>query len=100
MRISPPSRLKSGPFIRNETAKLVRNDCTDAGVQVSRSAINFVITGLLYAGVSLTSDITAKKLASGWAKNVEAMCGGARMEFDESEKGELRMWVSGGLATQ
>lgn len=92
------SRLKSGPFIRNETAKLVRNDCTDAGVQVSRSAINFVITGLLYAGVSLTSEATAKKLATGWAKNVEAMCGGARMEFDESEKDELRRWVSGGLA--
>jgi hypothetical protein len=97
--LSLESRLQSGPLVRNEMAKLVRNDCTDAGVQVSRSAINFVITGLLYAGVSLTTEVTAKKLATGWAKNVEAMCGGARMEFDESEKAELRKWVSGGLAT-
>jgi hypothetical protein len=97
--LSLESRLNSAPFNRNETAKQVRDDCTDAGVQVSRSAINFVITGLLYAGVALTSDVTAKRLATGWAKNVEALCGGARMEFDESEKDDLRMWVSGGLAT-
>jgi hypothetical protein len=97
--LSLESRLKSGAFIRNETAKQVRDDCTQAGVQVSRSAINFVLTGLLYAGVPLTSDVTAQKLATGWAKNVEALCGGARMEFDESEKDNLRMWVSGGLAT-
>ena len=30
----------------------------------------------------------------------EALCGGARMEFDESEKDTLRTWVSGGLATR
>lgn len=96
--LSLESRLKEGPFIRSETTKQVRDDCTRAGVPVSRSAINFVITGLLYAGVSLNSDATAAKLAMGWAKNVEALCGGARMEFDESEKNNLRTWVSGDLA--
>lgn len=92
------SRLNGEQFNRNETTKQVRDDCTNAGVPVSRSAINFVISGLLYAGVSLTSEVTAKKLATGWAKNVEALCRGARMEFDESEKADLRSWVSGGLA--
>lgn len=92
-------RLKEDIPNRNELSKRVRDDCADAGTSVGRSAINYVIQGLLYAEVPLNAGYTAQQLAMGWARNVEALCSGARMEFSDPEKVELRAWVSGGLAT-
>ncbi|PPL19597.1 NYN domain-containing protein [Microterricola pindariensis] len=92
------SRIRDETFNRTETSKVVRDDCAAAGVPISRAAINYVIQGLLYSGVSLQGNPTATDLATGWAKNVEALCRGARMEFDDQERAAMRTWVSGGLA--
>lgn len=97
--MSLEQRLQGETSNRNEIAKQVRDDCSDAGTSVSRSAVNYVIQGLLYAGASLNAGASAVDLATAWANNVEALCLGARMEFSDKEKAELRAWASGGLAT-
>jgi hypothetical protein len=37
-------------FSRNTAARAVRDACVGRGEQISRSAVNFVLTGLTYAG--------------------------------------------------
>jgi hypothetical protein len=64
---------------------------------VSRSAVNFVIQGVVYAGGSLSEEMTATELAAAWARNVEELCRLALMEFDDAEKLALRRWAGGGL---
>lgn len=74
---------------RSELSKQVRDACTEAGQGVYRSAVNFVIGGLLFAN-ALKESATAENLALGWTRNVESLCGGARMEFSPQELMELR----------
>ena len=89
------TELINGTQSRSELSKQVRDACTEAGQGVSRSAVNFVIGGLLFAN-ALKESATAEDLALGWTRNVESLCGGARMEFSPHELMELRKWVSGG----
>lgn len=91
--------LAAHSFVRNETTKRVRDSVGAAGEPASRSAINYIIQGLLYSHIDLNSSTTAEALATGWATNAEALCRGARMEFDPGELSELRRWTSGGLIT-
>ena len=64
---------------------------------MSRSAVNFVIQGVVYAGGSLSDELTAADLAAAWTRNVEELCRVALMEFDDAEKLALKRWASGGL---
>jgi hypothetical protein len=64
---------------------------------VSRSAVNFVIQGVVYAGGSLAEEMSAAELAAAWTRNVEELCRLALMEFDDAEKLALRRWAGGGL---
>jgi hypothetical protein len=89
--------VNARPFHRTETSKRVRDACHEAGVDVGRSSINFVIQGLLYAGAGLRPPVTADYLAREWAGNVEGLCRGARMEFDAAGLAEIRAWAGGGL---
>ena len=83
---------------RNEVAKQVRDACVEAGTPVSRSAVNFVIQGLLSAKAPLDGGASAAALAAAWVRNVETMCRIAGMQLDSSETVALREWASGGLA--
>jgi hypothetical protein len=91
------ARLREQPVARNELSRTVRDDCVTAGQPVSRSAVNFVIQGVVYAGASLTGDVPAVELAAAWTRNVEELCRVALMEFDDAEKLALKRWASGGL---
>lgn len=91
------ARLHEQPVTRNELSRVVRDDCVAAGQPVSRSAVNFVIQGVVYAGGSLSEEMTAQELAAAWARNVEELCRLALMEFDDAEKLALRRWAGGGL---
>lgn len=82
---------------RNELAKLVRDECVEAGTPVSRSAINFVIQGLLYAKAPPTGGAKAAELAAAWVRNVETMCRIAGMQLDPTESVALKKWAGGGL---
>ena len=52
---------------------------------------------MLYAGLELTSDVTAEDIAEAWADNVIGLCRGARMELTEADEQAIDDWVGGGL---
>jgi hypothetical protein len=85
-------------FDRAETARRVRDTCQAAGAKVGRASVNFVIGGLLYAGIALAGKPAAARLASAWADNVVGLCRGARMELSKDDERAIRAWVGGGLA--
>jgi hypothetical protein len=89
--------LQDHPFTRTETSKRVRDACEGLGGGVGRNAINFVISGLLYSGVVLDSQVTAQSLGASWAANVAGLCRAARMELDPESLEQLLAWVGGGL---
>lgn len=92
--------LASQTINRNELAKSVRDACVEAGTPVSRSAVNFVIQGLLAAKAPLTGGASSDTLAAAWVRNVETVCRIAGMQFDSTETTALKEWVSGGLAAR
>jgi hypothetical protein len=91
------AELASHPFARVESTKRVRDAIGVMAEPVGRAAINFIFSGLLYAGVPMQPSTSAEQIAEGWVNNVVALCQGARVEFDDAEWRELRAWVSGGV---
>lgn len=85
------------PFERSETSKRVRDTCRSAGALVGRATVNYVISGVLFAGLTLKPNTSAKELAEAWAANVVGLCRGARMELGNADVAAIRAWVGGGL---
>ncbi|WP_160426641.1 NYN domain-containing protein [Agromyces seonyuensis] len=88
------------PFNRSETAKRVRDSCAAEDMPVSRAAVSYVVSGLLFAGASLDDEPSPTELATIWAGNVLGLCRGARIELSDSDLAEITAWVSGGLLVQ
>ena len=91
--------ISTHPFERVATTRRVREACQKAGARVGRATINFVISGISYSGVELTTARSAKVLAEAWADNVVGLCRGARMELSRADVAAIRAWVGGGLLT-
>jgi hypothetical protein len=89
--------VRTTPFDRPETARRVRIACQAAGQPIGRASVNTVISGVLYAGLDLTTRPTAKQVADTWADNVIGLCRGARMNLSPADVAAIRGWVSGGL---
>lgn len=89
--------LKAHPFDRAETSRRVRDACRKAGAQVGRSTVNFVIGGIIFAGLELKPTTKASDLALAWADNVVGLCRGARMQLSPSDAAAIGAWVGGGL---
>lgn len=89
--------LHAHPFNRAETSKRVRNACQKAGAQVGRSTVNFVIGGIIFAGLELTPTTGAGDLALAWTENVVGLCRGARMQLSPGDVAAIGAWVGGGL---
>ena len=89
--------LAAHPFDRAETSRRVRDACQKAGAKIGRSTVNFVIGGIIFAGLRLTSSVTARDLATAWADNVVGLCRGARMQMSTGDVAAIRSWVGGGL---
>lgn len=87
----------STPFDRPETARRVRDACQAAGEPIGRASVNTVISGVLYAGLDLTTRPTSTAVAETWADNVIGLCRGARMELTSQDVAAIRSWVGGGL---
>jgi len=87
----------ANPFDRAETARRVRDACQAAGQAIGRASVNNVISGVLYAGLDLTTKPSAKKLAETWADNVVGLCRGGRMDLNPQDVAAIRAWVGGGL---
>ncbi|MBD7917719.1 NYN domain-containing protein [Cellulomonas sp. Sa3CUA2] len=85
------------PFDRVTTSRRVHEACQQSGAKVGRSTINFVISGVLYTGLSLDAKPTPEEVARSWADNVIGLCRGARMELTNGDAAAIRAWVGGGL---
>ena len=89
--------VRTTPFVRPETARRVRDACQAAGEAIGRASVNTVISGVLFAGLDLTTRPSAVELAQTWADNVVGLCRGARMELGPADVAAIRAWVGGGL---
>jgi hypothetical protein len=89
--------VRRTPFERIATSRRVRDTCQEAGAAVGRSTVNFVISGVLYAGLDLGPSVTVQQVAQAWAENVIGLCRGARIELTEGDVTAIRSWVGGGL---
>ncbi|GEA88536.1 NYN domain-containing protein [Cellulomonas cellasea] len=89
--------VRTTPFVRPETARRVRDACQAAGEAIGRASVNTVISGVLFAGLDLTTKPSAVELAQTWADNVVGLCRGARMELSPADVAAIRAWVGGGL---
>ncbi|WP_291811941.1 NYN domain-containing protein [Cellulomonas sp.] len=87
------------PFDRVATSRRVHEACQQSGAKVGRSTVNFVISGVLYTGLSLDAKPTPELVARGWADNVIGLCRGARMELTNGDEAAIRAWVGGGLVS-
>ncbi|WP_156374202.1 NYN domain-containing protein [Cellulomonas sp. Leaf334] len=89
--------LAAQPFDRAKTSRRVRDACQKAGAKIGLSTVNFVIGGIIFAGLRLTSSVTSRDLATAWADNVVGLCRGARMQMSTGDVAAIRAWVGGGL---
>ncbi|MFI2752932.1 NYN domain-containing protein [Cellulomonas sp. P22] len=89
--------LATHPFERAETSRRVRDVCRAEGALVGRSTVNYVISGVLFSGLTLEPGTSARDLAEAWAANVVGLCRGARMELSPGDVAAIRAWVGGGL---
>lgn len=85
-------------FVRNATCKAVRDRCAEAGTSVSRSNVQFVLTGLLYAGHKFEEagpGNSAEELARCFLRNTVMLCTNAQMELSEEDRALLEQWLVG-----
>lgn len=91
--------LRKHDYARVEATKRVRDALKATDTPVSRVAINFVVQGMLIDGATLDATASPESLAASWTRSAEALCRGARMEFEPEELQEFYDWVSGGLVS-
>ena len=72
----------------------VRERTSAAGEPVSRRAVNFVIQGLVYAGVDLRgAALQPRELAEAWRNNLRTLCEQAGLELSHKDETALDRWV-------
>lgn len=87
------------PFQLNETGKRVRDRCREAGHEVSREAVNWVLRGLLLCGHEFgkgRDDVPT--LSYRLVGNLLNLCRREQLMMDESAPALLQRWVSGKAA--
>jgi uncharacterized LabA/DUF88 family protein len=85
------------PFDRAETARRVRDACQEAGANIGRGSVNFVMSAILYSGTELQAGTPVQAYAEALAGNVIGLCRGARMDLSAEDVRTIRSWVGGGL---
>ena len=78
----------------------VRDRVASSGVAavVSRTAVNVVVTGLVYSGADpREGKLSPRELAQRWRDNVLELCRRAGMLLNEADSAALDTWILGGL---
>jgi hypothetical protein len=82
----------------NRMGAEIRERAAIRGVAVPRSAANFVIQGLIYAGADpRNGERSAREFGELWCNAVLYLCERADLEIDAADKAEIRAWLLGGL---
>jgi len=84
------------PFQLNETGKRVRDRCREAGHEVSREAVNWVLRGLLLCGHEFgQGHDDLPTLSYRLVGNLLNLCRREQLVMDEGGPALLQRWVSG-----
>jgi hypothetical protein len=89
--------IMDNDFVFNQTSKNVRDHCVENGHSISRSTVNFVISGLQHVGTRLRRERieSPRLLAEKFYENVLGMCANAQFPLSEDEKKEVYNWIVG-----
>jgi hypothetical protein len=92
------SALSKQPLSLNRMGAEIRERAASRGVAVPRTAANFVIQGLIYAGADpRNGERSAREFGEQWRTNVLVLCERAELELDAESKAEIDAWLLGGL---
>lgn len=84
------------PFQLSETGKRVRDRCREAGLDVSREDVNWVLRGLLLCGHEFgKGEDDVPTLSYRLVGNLITLCRREQMVIDEGTPAALHRWVSG-----
>ncbi len=76
----------------------VRERAADSAAPVPRKSVDFVVTGLVYAGCDpRITDIGGRGLAEKWLANVLYLCDQAGLELEPADRETVRQWILGSL---
>ncbi len=78
-----------------QTSRTVRDRCIERGAPIARSHVNFMLTGLYYAGYRLGSHKPEDpvKLGEVMVENTFNVCRAAQFELSEPEREQVREWL-------
>jgi hypothetical protein len=92
------SILSRQPSSLNRMGAEIRERAAARGVAIPRTAANFVIQGLIYAGADPRSgERSAREFGEQWRDAVLVLCDRADLEIDAASKAEIDSWLLGGL---
>jgi hypothetical protein len=92
------SVLSRQPSSLNRMGAEIRERAAARGVAIPRTAANFVIQGLIYAGADPRSgERSAREFGEQWRDAVLVLCDRADLEIDAASKAEIDAWLLGGL---
>jgi len=82
-----------------QTSKTVRDRVTERGGRLARSHVNFILTGLYFAGYRFDPGVhqTAGQLGDVLVQNTITLCKGAQVELTPEEAEMVRSWIMGEL---
>lgn len=84
------------PFQLNDTGKRVRDRCRDAGLDISRNEVNWVLRGLLLSGHEFgQGQDDVPTLSYKLVGNLINLCRREQMVMEEGHAALLHRWVSG-----
>ncbi|MRG94393.1 NYN domain-containing protein [Polyangium spumosum] len=92
--------LGKSAFQVTATSKSVRDALLAEGHSVSRSAVTFVLRGIMYGGLPLheaPKPWGARLLAEAFQRNVLAMCEDAELNLSAAERAAIERWLIGGI---
>ncbi len=94
--------VSSNGFILSETGKHVHEECIDEGLPISRSHINFVVTGITRGGYNLNDkkEITPKALAMAFFNHTVELCQVSQLTLSDEEEERLRAWLAPAVKTK
>jgi hypothetical protein len=82
------------------TSKIVRDRCVEKGAPVSRSAVNFVLRGIKYAGYRYGKGASEdpQQLGEALVENIVNLCEAAQFIPSEEEIEQINYWILDGLS--
>ncbi|MDC0739718.1 hypothetical protein [Polyangium mundeleinium] len=92
--------LGRNSFQVTSTSKSVRDALLTEGHSVSRSAVTFVLRGIMYGGLPLheaPKPWGARLLAEAFQRNVLAMCEDAELNLSAAERAAVERWLLGAI---